>query len=1357
MVGMFFSYVGIACAAASVCIAEWSGQEDSVGARCEAVDDSSWELSKWLSAVDSQVETNLTDEGSLAAPGTSWFVCEFVNEKAVKSVRWMTAGLGVYEVYVNRRRVGNDFLKPGFTHNAKTKYAFTYDVTDAVAKGANARNVFAAEVSAGWWRDKICTPNRSMGFFGKKSAFRGVVEVTFVDGSVRRYGTNTRDWKAGTAGPVVRAAIFDGEVYDARLRPAFEDPAALGTPEINDEFKGEILPTRGAEVLLRRDHAMEPKSAWIWKDVVGVTTGAFGTVVKARTYEAGETMRLGPGEHLVVDFGQNAAAVPSFRFRAARGTELLALPAEMLNDGNGLKSRGNDGPEGSVYRVNLRESHAMGQRVKYVFSGEGIESYLPRFTFFGYRYVSVTATAPVEIESLKSVPVTSIRADQELGRLEVGDKALNRFVQNVYWGQLSNYLSVPTDCPQRNERLGWCADTQVFAEAASFNADVYDFLCKFMKDERDSQHEKGGFPSVAPFAQYGNESMRVGWADAGVIVPYTMWKQFGDTRIVRENWAAMKKYLAHVEKTKYEFAFIPECGRYQYADWLSFEDFEACNGSAWIPGKGWGHPRPEAIEYWNYLGACYWLMDARMLGRMAEAIGETGDREAFAASEAKALGHIRANFIDPKDGLLIEKFRHLQGAALFALRCGILENPEAIAVTKAAYRKNLADHGGCNMTGFLGTSILMDTLTENGMVDVAYDLLLNHKFPSWLYSVDQGATTVWERWNSYTKDKGFGPVGMNSFNHYAYGAVLAWIYKTAAGIAADPKAPGFKNVIMAPKPDRRLGFVKAEYKSAAGLVKSAWRYEGVKWIWEFTIPEGSTATVRLPDADMSREYRAGTHRIEVGLDSATPPYAATWEGEALKLNESRVSSIPFCRIWPGRQRDRAQTELSFFTRFDLGREGVFTLQGDGVGRKLKRLLPLSESQSVTVVNDNQLCLRITSPGSYVLEFDGSPTLHVFADPPLAPIPEPSGSGRLIRFGKGVHFPGVVAPQSGDVVVLDEGAVVYGSLFVHNATNVTVTGRGIFDGSGLGRADETMRRFRRERGLSEIDTESACFAYSVYGSENVVVSGVTFRNAPFWSLVIRNHCRHTLVDNIHIVGNWRYNSDGVDVCASEDTVIRNSFFRTFDDCVIARGPYLAGESAPVNGMVVSNCVMYCDWGVPFKAQVQDMRGSTIENVSVQNCKVLAMRENAIQIGVRYGCDLNVIRNLSFEDIELNVFPQARSKMQEGDDDAFVYEPLATNCLVLATSYSLGKNLGDQVNGPMEDPDFYHFLFENFTFRNIDVRGEDRALVVRLESQIPNHVIRNIALDGLPAHEMKVTGNVTHVVRDGRRVPQADKAK
>ena len=275
-----------------------------------------------------------------------------------------------------------------------------------------------------------------------------------------------------------------------------------------------------------------------------------------------------------------------------------------------------------------------------------MEKYHPEFTFFGYRYASVTATGKVKISKIRSIPVTSIRKSMETGRLVTGVADVNRLVSNVLWGQYSNYLSVPTDCPQRNERLGWCADTQVFCEAAAYNADVYGFLRKWMRDMRDTQHENGSFPGVAPHAQYGSQaSEEIGWSDAGIIVPHTMWRMFGDTSIINDNWDAMEKYLALTAKNKFD---SPRGNTHQWADWLSFEDYESAGGgvdktriSAWEKGPdGKRRPRAETLDYWHFLGGCYWLWDALMMKEMAEATGRVAEAEKYAkmTDEAKAYG-----------------------------------------------------------------------------------------------------------------------------------------------------------------------------------------------------------------------------------------------------------------------------------------------------------------------------------------------------------------------------------------------------------------------------------------------------------------------------------------------------------------------------------------------------------------------------------------------------------------------------------------------------------------------------------------------------------------------------------------------
>ncbi len=829
-----------------------------------------WNDSIWISAADSAVRPEDLDpyhDRPEAEDGTACFTKTVTNPKPVAEAWWCVTGLGVFTASVNGLEVGEeDFLKPGFTHFAKTKYAFSYDVTSQMRTGVGETNDFCGYVSAGWWRDKIVL------FRGKRSAFRAVLLLRHPDGTETRIGTDTSWLASGAAGPVNHAAIFDGEDYDARLavqdapvksqksnvesRMSRFETFDLGPstfdfhPAIeNTEFNGEILPLIGPPVRLRHDLAMEPVEAYVWQGVEGADEDHFGRVIKVREGFA----CLAPGETCIIDFGQNCAAVPEFVFSAERGVTLTARPAEMLNDGNGDKTRHCDGPGGSAYVAEYRKART---RARYTFAGTGDETYRPSFTFYGGRYLSVTADGPVEIRRVRWIPVSSIAAEAETGFLETGDASINRFLQNVIWGQRSNYLSVPTDCPQRAERLGWTADTQIFAKAASYNADVCDFLRKWMRDMRDSQRPDGGFPGVAPVGMIGANEHQFGWADAGIIVPYTVWRHFGDAEVVRENWEAMERYVALVEKMKFD---SPQAREHQWADWLSLEKLETASGRAYVSGiKNVPPVKEDALVLWRYFGACYWLQDALMMAEMAKV--SKGEAIDYCAMANRALSYIRANFVDPSDGMLIPLFRDMQTPSLFALRLGILDEAPARA-TRDALLANIRDHGSCLQTGFLGTAMILDVLTDQcDALDVAYTLLLQHGFPSWLYSVDQGATTIWESWDAYTVAHGFSP-GLRSFNHYAYGAIVAWMYRTMAGIREDPKEGGFRHFVLAPHPDPRMGHCTARYRSPCGEIESSWRYtEEGKWIWRFAIPANTTATVIVP-GESPVDYPAGHYEI----------------------------------------------------------------------------------------------------------------------------------------------------------------------------------------------------------------------------------------------------------------------------------------------------------------------------------------------------------------------------------------------------------------------------------------------------------------------------------------------------------------
>lgn len=856
-------WLQLACVVVFIALTACNSVKQSVmSLRAPSLEGDAWNSSSWITVADAPVVTGKVQDGTRAADGANWFVSTLKNEQQVTKAVWMTTGLGVYEIYVNGENIGEEVLKPGFTHPMKTKRSFTYDITGKFNTAAGAENVLSAQVTPGWWADKIVTPGGNDGMVGKKCAFRGVLELTYVDGSKKRYGTDTQHWKAGIAGPVKHAAIFDGEEYDARERAVNAMSPELATPVVSDEFKGEILPTDGAEIYLRHDLALSPVRAYIWKDVEGADSTAYGKVVISREYTSGEPMIVHQGEHLVIDFGQNCSAVPAFVFNAKAGTRLTCITSELLNDGNGLKSRGMDGPEGSVHRQNLRIPDT-GMRIDYTFADSRVPAeWYPHFTFFGYRLISITVTDDVVINSVKSIPVTSIAQDMEIGKITTGNDLVNKLISNTLWGQRSNYLSVPTDCPQRNERLGWMADTQVFTETGTFFANTDSFFRKWLRDVRDTQSETGAYPGVAPWAQYGamsNDMMRLGWADAGIIVPWTVWKQFGDNDIVNQHWASMEKFMDHVNQTKYDHtALNTENGNYQWADWLSYEPLESCTGRAF--GK-YGVKSATRV-YWSYLGASYWAIDAAMMRDMALATGRDASKYESMVAEAKV--YLLKRFFKENGDFKADILNTMQTPILFALKNELFTGQSRDNLLKRL-RENFESHGNCLQTGFLGTSILMSTLTENGMSDIAYELLFQRKNPSWLYSVDNGATTIWERWNSYMIEEGMGPQGMNSFNHYAYGVVCQWIWETVAGIAADTAQPGFRHIIMKPVPDKRLGHVDAEYNSAAGLIKSSWKYEGDKWIWKFSIPKGATASVTLPGETLSREYQPGTYTVKKTL------------------------------------------------------------------------------------------------------------------------------------------------------------------------------------------------------------------------------------------------------------------------------------------------------------------------------------------------------------------------------------------------------------------------------------------------------------------------------------------------------------
>lgn len=791
-----------------------------------------WGDSRWIAPVEAMPAVQDGDYARKAAPpGTACFSRTLVNEREVKEAFWSVTASAVFECAVNGQRIG-DALKPGFTTPSKVRHTFTYDVTPQFRTSAGATNRLTAMVSAGWGRDHICRAFR-------EAAFRAILTVRYRDGGTRRYGTDD-SWAAAVGGPLVKAGIYDGEDYDARIPFPSDMPLARTLGEIS----GPLRPLPCPPVVWRDDLSLAPRVAWAWRTVEGAGPDRFGRVVRARSYSGDEEMSLRVGETLVVDFGQNAAAVPAFAFSAKAGTRLEMLPAEMLNDCSGEKSRGNDGPAGMVYRRNLRRARASGT---YVFAGTGEETYRPRFTYYGYRYLALRADGDVRIRRLRSIPLSSIPRENETGLFRTGLPEVNRLVENVRWSLRANYVSIPTDCPQRDERLGWTADAQVFAPAATRLADVYAFLGKWMDDLCATQETNGEYHAIAP---NGGREPRFGWSDAGIAVPYTLWTRYGDSTVPSRCWASMMAYMAFLSRMRWD---DPQYLKFQFADWLAFERLPA---GTWVDGRYAGTPTADAVAYWRFLGKCHWLQNARQMAILAEGLGKRTEAAQFAAL-AESLS---------KEISVPACCADLQTPNLFALRLGLVRGEDRTR-TIERLRANFRRHGDCLQTGFLGTGILMDTLTDAAAsVDLACTLLLQRKNPSWLYSVDQGATTVWERWDSYRKDRGFGNAAMNSFNHYAYGAVVDWMFGTLAGIRCDPQSPGYRHFGIAPHPDRRVGHVEARFDSPHGMIVSAWRFGADGRVrGRFRVPANTSATVCL-ESGRPQNVQAGCYEWSEGSD-----------------------------------------------------------------------------------------------------------------------------------------------------------------------------------------------------------------------------------------------------------------------------------------------------------------------------------------------------------------------------------------------------------------------------------------------------------------------------------------------------------
>ncbi|MDX3642160.1 family 78 glycoside hydrolase catalytic domain [Streptomyces sp. MB09-02B] len=582
---------------------------------------------------------------------------------------------------------------------------------------------------------------------------------------------------------------------------------------------------------------------------------------------------LSAGETAVFDLGQNMVGVARYGVRGPAGARVEFRFGEMLNDAGA----GADGPEGSLYRANLRSAEATSI---YVLKGapKG-ETHQDTLTFYGFRHVSVTASETVTITRLTGKVATS--ALRETGTVTTNDPVVNQLASNIRWGHRGNYFWVPTDCPQRDERLGWTGDTQVFATTGLYNADAGVFLSHFQDTVVDSQTiygaDKAQYTGVAPGGRYNFPGGGSGWADCGIVQPWTLWQMTGDTTVVDGNWPSMTRYL----------------------DWIRQQTGDTYAGQGSLAGD-WLAPQKTSAQL---MSDVYYGYSVRLMASMARATGRTSEGEEYEALFGNIRRAFLAKYLDTDGGRVTVRSSlgeaspiepgsdpnqrtedNSQSALLWVLKLGFYETEAQRRAlvghladnigNDAAYRAAHPDsirvrHAENTLSvGFLGVNVLAPVLTDEGRADLAYALLYQDALPSWLFSVRNGATTVWERWDSYSGQAGFGPVGMNSFNHYAYGAIMEWMYGYMAGIAPDPDGPGFRRFLLRPHldPTGRITRVSGVYESPYGEIRCAWEVqdEGRTLAYEVVVPANSEATLRLPaaSADAVREGRTPLARVD---------------------------------------------------------------------------------------------------------------------------------------------------------------------------------------------------------------------------------------------------------------------------------------------------------------------------------------------------------------------------------------------------------------------------------------------------------------------------------------------------------------
>ncbi|MCI8497245.1 MAG: family 78 glycoside hydrolase catalytic domain, partial [Clostridiales bacterium] len=698
--------------------------------------------------------------------------------KEVARARLYATAAGIYDFSINGQRVTDDYFNPGRTTLDVRAMYQTFDVTGLLQTGDNA---IGAVIGNGWYQlDRI--------YYGDYHSLYAKLVIEYQDGSSDVIVTD-ESWKYTGNGPVLEDDFWQGETYDARLEmpgwdtAGFDDSAWLqaGSRPQSEVGIGEVVAQ------------------------VGPTVKNTMTLPALQVTEPEENV-------FVYDFGQNFAGIVRVKLTGEAGQKIRLRYAEMLNDAP-KGTRGCDGNAGTIYQANLRSAKNTDY---YILKGDPAgETFEPSMVFHGFRYVEITGIdEPLPLDAVEGIVLTSL--GDTTSTFESSNKLVNQLYSNTVWGQIGNFLSIPTDCPQRDERRGFTGDAQIFARTATYNMDVAPFLEKYMQDICDNQTESGAFPHMAPSLD-GYNPVAGGWMDAGVIIPWQLYQQYGDKAVLEKHYGSMCRYMDHLVSTSTNYIR----NRTQYGDWLNI-----------------GESTPNDL-----LDTSFCVYSSDLMANIAEVLGREEDVAKFKEMAENFRTAWQNKFVKA-DGTLVNGSQ--TGYAL-GLYFNIFKESDRNAAA-AALVENIKNKGWHLSTGFCGVAYLAPALSSAGYHDAAYRLLEQETYPSWLYPVLQGATTVWERWNSYTLESGFGDAGMNSFNHYAYGSVMEWVFRYGVGIERDETNPGYKHIILQPTIGGSFSYMKGSYDSIYGKIQSGWTIgEDGAFTYDASVPANTTATLYLPE------------------------------------------------------------------------------------------------------------------------------------------------------------------------------------------------------------------------------------------------------------------------------------------------------------------------------------------------------------------------------------------------------------------------------------------------------------------------------------------------------------------------------